>query len=78
VTDFEGWGYGFINNISFSPDGTVFAASDDDRVKFWSCPDAKLLLSILADTGATGFSPDGRYFVTNGDHGLLKLWGVTG
>ncbi len=62
--------------ISFSPDGTIFATAEGDQLWIWSCPDGKLLKTLIIKTGCYKFSPDGRYLAIGSSNGLIQIWGI--
>jgi WD40 repeat protein len=69
---------GWVNGLSFSPDGRRLAsAGDDGVVKVWDAADGEeaLVLTEYADSVAgVAFSGDGRYLAAGGKDGSVKVW----
>ncbi|ORY11224.1 F-box/WD repeat-containing protein pof1 [Clohesyomyces aquaticus] len=67
-----------INQVSFSPDGTLLAsAAWDNHVKVWSARDGKFLFTLRAHVGPvymTSFSADSRLLASCSKDTTLKVW----
>jgi WD40 repeat protein len=68
-----------VEDVTFSPDGTVFAAASSfGGAKIWSAATLEEIAALPAYQDATfsaGFSPDGKRLVIGGSS-TLKLWDV--
>ncbi|MDJ0498447.1 MAG: BTAD domain-containing putative transcriptional regulator [Acidimicrobiia bacterium] len=68
---------GPVSKIEYLPDGTgIVTSSWDGTVRLWSS-EAKELATVEAEVGliiGMALSDDGRYMLTGGDTGLLRLW----
>jgi WD40 repeat protein len=66
-----------LNNLQFSPDGSLLAAGNmDNSVILWEVPDGKVRTILNGHTlavWALAFSSDARTLVTRGSDGL-RLW----
>ena len=63
-----------IFSVAISPDGETLASSDRAGfVKLWNLATGELL-QTFANRGCALFSPDGRFLITSGAKGQLKLW----
>jgi WD40 repeat protein len=69
-----------INNVAFSPDGTLLAsACDDHTIKLWRVSDGTLVKTLFGhfnDVRAVAFSPDGTRLVSGGKDGYVILWNI--
>ena len=68
------------HTVAFSPDGSIFAAGNQDgTIKLWDTKTNKLLRTIQAHVvKAIGisFSFDGRFIASSGNDGTVSIWGV--
>ncbi|KAF2744081.1 F-box/WD repeat-containing protein pof1 [Sporormia fimetaria CBS 119925] len=69
-----------INQVCFSPDGTLLAsAAWDNHVKLWSARDGKFLFTLRAHVGPvymTSFSADSRLLASASKDTTLKVWDI--
>ncbi len=67
-----------VNALAFSPDGALLASAGYREVKLWRRPrDVQKL--ALADAGTrVAVSPDGKWLVTGGDDGNIKVCELPG
>lgn len=63
--------------ISYSPDGSTIAITEDPGVVLWDTHDGRRVREIPTDGPATGvsFAPDGARIAASGDFGAA-IWGV--
>ena len=70
-----------VMDISFSPDGKIFASAGlDGNVKLWN-QDGSFLKTLGEINGLVSwvnFSPDNRIVVAGSDNGTIKLWNTDG
>ncbi|MGD2048296.1 MAG: protein kinase, partial [Chloroflexota bacterium] len=67
-----------VNDLGFTPDGQLVAATFDDRIMFWEAANGQLIRQIdsTALDQKIAFSPTGEQFVTIGkeEEGRLIFW----
>lgn len=68
------------HTVTFSPDGSIFAAGNQDgTIKLWDTKTYLLLRTIQAHivkTAEITFSFDGRFIASSGNDGTVSVWGV--
>lgn len=68
----------FLENIAFSPDGTMLATTSFDKtVRIWSLADGRFLGELTGHekgVNAVAFSPDGSRIVTASSDETVRLW----
>ncbi|MBL8130711.1 MAG: protein kinase [Anaerolineae bacterium] len=69
---------GWVNAVSFSPDGTTALSADSDGTAIlWAIPDGEEIRRFeeqSAGINDIAFSPDGRFFATASDDMMAALW----
>ena len=68
-----------INEIAFSPDGTLLAAADDRTVWLWRVSDETLLHILQGHTSlveSVDFSPNGHILASGSWDRTVRLWRV--
>lgn len=66
-------------SISFSPNGSLLAASTDAYILIWDVPARRQVAALINPNGlvnAVAFSPDGRSLAASSEGGQLVLWQV--
>jgi WD40 repeat protein len=70
-----------VNDVAFSPDGTLLASgSEDNTVRLWRVADGALLYTLEGHTDwitSVAFSPDGTLLASASGDGTVKLWQVS-
>jgi WD40 repeat protein len=69
-----------VNNVAFSPDGTLVAtAHTDGTARIWDVRAGTELMTLRGHTDQVqdvAFSPNGRFVVTTSADGTARLWAV--
>jgi WD40 repeat protein len=68
-----------LNNVSFSPDGQMFAsASSDGTIKLWNLDGDELqtFRGHRAEINKVSFSPDSQVLASAGQDGTVRLWSL--
>ncbi|MFN2142522.1 MAG: WD40 repeat domain-containing protein, partial [Candidatus Promineifilaceae bacterium] len=68
----------FVENVAFSPDGQIVAATFNDRIMLWNAADGRLIHQIESAVSRQkiAFDPAGEQFATIGSEaeGRLVIW----
>lgn len=74
--------FGVIFSVTFSPDGELLAAGDDNgQVKLWRVSDGQPVLTIQAHESwikSIAWSPDGKTLASSSADQTIKLWDRSG
>ncbi len=65
-----------IFRVVFSADGQLLATAGADQTVVWATSELKILARLRGWAWDAVFSSGGRYLITTGDDGSLRLWGV--
>ncbi len=72
------YGYGKLNAIAYSPDGTKFlTGSSDGKARLWDLATGQVLRSFAGHTArvvSVAISPDGTKVLTGAEDATAKLW----
>lgn len=71
-----------VNNLAFSPDGTLLtSASDDESARIWRVSDGALLHKLVSDPlesiESVAFSSDGALLAAKASHGVVRFWSIS-
>jgi WD40 repeat protein len=71
---------GYINDLAFSPDGSLLAASGvQSTINVWDFTNRSVKVPFTGHRGhvtSLAFSPDGRRLVSAGEDGTIRLWNI--
>ena len=73
---------GYVNSVSFSPDGKLLASgSDDVTIKLWDVSTGKAVRTLKGhryncSVSSLSFSPDGKLLASGSRDDTIKLWHV--
>ena len=71
-------GQPYIDDITFSPDGSLLVSTNEDGIEFWDMASGKLLRAIEGSFYRLAFSLDGRLLAVSLPDGRIQYWGVQG
>ncbi len=70
-------GKGFIFDMTYSPDGTLLAASTTIGIRIYDArtgEELNLITEHMSGTSTVVFSPDNQIFASDGDNNTILLW----
>lgn len=66
-----------VFQVVFSPDGALLASAGADQTVIWEVAAGRMLAALPSGWAwSVAFSPGGRYIVTAGGDGSVRIWGV--
>ena len=72
---------GLVNQIAYTPDGTIIAtASDDNSVRLWDAQSGELLHTLNGHqrrVTRVAFAPDSSWLVSGADDNTLRVWNTS-
>ena len=71
----------YVDDLTFSPDSSLLVIADEFRVHIWDVATGAELSTINGNVGGAGgvditFMAGGRFLLTAGADGVMRLWGV--
>src|SRR5690606_8835907 len=71
---------GWVNSITFSPDGKLIASGSYDKtIRLWDVATGAPTAALEGHSNCTdsiAFSPDGKLLASASDDGTIRLWDV--
>lgn len=67
-----------MDDLAFSSDGSLLAATTYSTLAFWSIPNGQVLFTQVQESTSTlAFSPDGTLLAEGTEQGLVTLWEIS-